>query len=299
MPRTSDDSWGLKTGVGATATMVATARAVAARQPDPVIDDAFAEVLVRALHFDLFTQIVDGEVDFEEIGAGWFPLFFGIRGRAFDEFVTMACQTGIRQAVILASGLDSRAYRLKWPSGTSVYEIDQPEVIDWKQGVLADLGHTPTARHCAVGIDLRRDWPAALREAGFDAAQPTAWIAEGLLIGFLPPEAQNRILDAITALSAPGSRIAADHFVGRHDVLAKTLDDLHDLWHPRDPKVNLRSLTFPGVSQDPAVHLANRGWLAHNAKLADLFRVAGRAMPATTEFPVTADAMRFLTGMRG
>lgn len=91
----------------------------------------------------------------------------------------MACQAGIRQAVILASGLDCRAYRLKWPSAMSVYEIDQPEVINWKQAMLADLGHTPTVRHHPVGIDLRHDWPIALREAGFDPATPTAWIAEG------------------------------------------------------------------------------------------------------------------------
>ncbi|OBJ53733.1 hypothetical protein A9W95_18000 [Mycobacterium sp. 1423905.2] len=264
-----------------------------------MIDDPFAEVLVRAVHFDLFTQILEGAVTFEEIGAGWFPLFFGLRGRAFDEFLTMACQAGIRQVVILASGLDCRAYRMRWPQGTSIYEIDQPEVIGWKQGVLADLGYTPAARHRSVGIDLRQDWPNALREAGFDTAQPTAWIVEGLLVGYLTPAAQNQILDTISSLSAPGSRIAADHFGGRHDVLAETLIDLHEKWHLRDPNVNLRSLTFPGVSKDPAVHLAKRGWLAHNAQIPDLFRVAGCTVPATTGFPATAEQMRFLTATRG
>ncbi|GFG64723.1 putative S-adenosyl-L-methionine-dependent methyltransferase [Mycobacterium kubicae] len=297
MTRTSDDSWDLKTGVGTTATMVAAARAVASRQSDPVIDDPFAELLVRAVDLDLFTQIVDGTVDFEEIGADWAPWFFGIRGRAFDEFFGMACQAGIRQAVILASGLDCRAYRLKWPSAMSVYEIDQPEVINWKQAMLADLGHTPTVRHHPVGIDLRHDWPIALREAGFDPATPTAWIAEGLLIGYLPPSAQKQILNSVTALSARGSRIAADHFCGRHDILAESLNDMHEICRQRDPNVNLRDLTFPGGREDPAVHLAKRGWVTHNAQLTDLFRVAGRPAPARASWPAAVEFMRFLTGM--
>ena len=117
----------------------------------------------------------------------------------------------IRQAVILASGLDTRAYRLRWPEGMVVYEIDQPQVIDFKTRTLADLGAAPTADRRPIGIDLRNDWPAALRQHGFDVSQPTAWSAEGLLV-YLPPEAQDRLFDNITALSAPGSRVATEHF---------------------------------------------------------------------------------------
>src|ERR1700753_1405687 len=131
MTRTSDDTWDLTSGVGATATMVAAARAVASRQPDPVINDPLAALLVRAVGLKLFTRIVDGLTDFEEIEAGSLPLFFGIRGRALDDFFVAACHAGIRQAVILASGLDCRAYRLEWPPEMSVYEIDQPQVVDW------------------------------------------------------------------------------------------------------------------------------------------------------------------------
>ena len=120
-------------------------------------------------------------------------------------------RAGIRQVVILASGLDTRPYRLWWPPGTTVYEIDQPEVVDFKTEVLRGLGAELTANRRAVGIDLRQDWPAALRRVGFDAAQPTVWIAEGLLVGYLPPDAQNRLLQDVTAVSATGSRFAADH----------------------------------------------------------------------------------------
>jgi methyltransferase (TIGR00027 family) len=129
-----------------------------------------------------------------------------VRTRYFDEFFAQGAKAGIRQAVILASGLDSRTHRLRWPSGTTVFEIDQPRVIEFKTATLTDLGAGPLADRRVVAIDLRQDWPAALRQAGFDADRPTAWIAEGLL-GYLPPDAQDQLLDNITALSAEGFQI--------------------------------------------------------------------------------------------
>ena len=111
--------------------------------------------------------------------------------------------------VILASGLDSRAYRLDWPAGTTVYEIDQPQVLDYKSTTLAENGVTPSADRREVAIDLRQDWPAALRAAGFDPTARTAWLAEGLLM-YLPAEAQDRLFTQIGELSAPGSRVSAE-----------------------------------------------------------------------------------------
>src|ERR1700733_8507911 len=143
MTRTDNDSWDLKTSVGATATMVAAARAIASRQPDSVISDQFAEVLVRAVGLKLFTQLVDGTIEFADLGVGWMPAYFGMRSRSLDDFVLDACRSGIRQAVILASGLDFRAYRLDWPPAMSIYEIDQPRVVEWKQGALTSLGWAP------------------------------------------------------------------------------------------------------------------------------------------------------------
>ena len=112
-----------------------------------------------------------------------------VRTRYFDNLFTTASAAGVRQAVILASGLDTRAYRLPWPAGTVVYELDQPAVIDFKTRTLAEFGAHPTAELRTVGIDLRDDWPNALLSNDFDSSQPTAWIAEGLLI-YLPPPAQ-------------------------------------------------------------------------------------------------------------
>ena len=110
----------------------------------------------------------------------------------------------------MAAGLDARAYRLPWPDGTVVFEVDQPDVIEFKTKTLAELGAKPTADRRTVAIDLRDDWPQALLDTGFNPNSPTAWIAEGLLI-YLPPQAQDLLFDNINELSAPGSRLATEH----------------------------------------------------------------------------------------
>jgi methyltransferase (TIGR00027 family) len=174
MARTEGDTWDLANSVGATATMVAAARAAATNRSQPVITDEFAEPLVRAVGLDLFTKLATGEVDSDDIekGVGFsrFVDTFAARARFFDDYFAAAGQSGLRQVVIVASGLDSRAYRLPWPAGTTVYEIDQPEVIAFKTATLAEIGAAPTAELRTVGIDLREDWPEALRASGFDTA---------------------------------------------------------------------------------------------------------------------------------
>jgi methyltransferase (TIGR00027 family) len=213
MPRTDNDSWDLASSVGATATGVAASRALASLGPTPLIRDVFAEPLVRAVGVDYFIEMACGDIGGTEDGNLLDPHRMAdgtaIRTKYFDDFFAAATDAGVRQAVILAAGLDARSYRLPWPAGTTVFELDQPQVIDFKARTLADIGASPTAALHSIGVDLRDDWPTALREAGFDPSLPTAWIAEGLL-GYLPPEAQDELFDAITTLSAPGSRIATD-----------------------------------------------------------------------------------------
>lgn len=213
MPRTDNDSWDLASGVGATATGVAASRALASLGPMPLIRDVFAEPLVRAVGVDYFIEMARGDIEGTEDGNLLDPHRMAdgmaIRTKYFDDFFAAATDAGVRQAVILAAGLDARCYRLPWPAGTTVFELDQPQVIDFKSRTLADIGAAPTATLRSIGIDLRDDWPTALRDAGFDPSAPTAWIAEGLL-GYLPPEAQDKLFDAITTLSAPGSRVATD-----------------------------------------------------------------------------------------
>ena len=219
MARSNDESWVLASSVGATATMVAAGRAIATRDPRGLIDDPFAEPLVRAVGIDFFTKMIDGELDITDIDPESAPRVqanideVALRTKYFDEYFSRATDVGIRQAVILASGLDSRAYRLPWPDATTVYELDQPDVIEFKTSTLAGIGAVPAAQRRTVSIDLRDDWPAALRAAGFQDGSPTAWLAEGLLI-YLPPEAQDRLFDNITALSATGSTIATEYVPG-------------------------------------------------------------------------------------
>ena len=283
MTRTDRDTWDLASSVGATATMVAAARAAASRRPDPVINDPFAEPLVRAVGLDLFTKVASGELDFADVDddAG-FPRMvdtFAARARFYDDYFAQAGATGLRQVVIVASGLDARPYRLPWPTGTTLYEIDQPEVIEFKTTTLAELGAVPRAEHRPVGIDLREDWPAALQGAGLDPAQPTAWLAEGVLIGFLPPDAEVRLLDHVTALSAAGSRFAADYgsVRGQTEVQRRQAKIVTERWREHGLDLHIPDLTYPGEHTDVAAHLQADGWDTATSVLDDLLATAGLA----------------------
>ncbi|ORB75134.1 class I SAM-dependent methyltransferase [Mycobacterium scrofulaceum] len=216
--RTHDDTWDIKTSVGSTAVMVAAARAIETEQPDPLIRDPYARLLVNnAGAAVLWEAMLDPKVvakieAIDEESAARIQHMRGyqaVRTHFFDSYFADAVAAGIRQVVILASGLDSRAYRLDWPAGTVVYEIDQPQVLDYKSATLAESGATPSAERREVAIDLREDWPAALRAAGFDPTKPTAWLAEGLLM-YLPAEAQDKLFTQIGELSPAGSRVSAE-----------------------------------------------------------------------------------------
>lgn len=222
MPRTADDSWDIATSVGATAVMVALARAAETASDQPLIRDPFAEPLVSTPELAGVREQVaawwtepDGD---DDPGDGDYSVRAqnmidsqAVRTHFFDAYFAAAAQAGIRQVVLLAAGLDSRAYRLDWPAGTVVYEIDLPKVLEYKTGTLADYGATPAADLRPVPADLRHDWPRALRDKGFDVGQPTAWLAEGLL-PFLPAAAQERLFVAIDGLSASGSRLSVENF---------------------------------------------------------------------------------------
>jgi methyltransferase (TIGR00027 family) len=261
MARTDGDSWDLASSVGATATMVAAQRALGHR--DGLIDDRFAEPLVRAVGAEFFTRMLDGEIDLAAVD----PAFtmrraaegMAVRTRWFDRMFLDAAAAGVRQAVILASGLDSRGYRLPWPDGTVVYEVDQPEVIEFKTTSLATLGAEPTATHRTIAIDLREDWPKALRDNGFDPSQPTAWSAEGLLI-YLPADAQDRLFDEITALSAPGSRLATEHVPDLSAVTDDRTKQLTDRMREIGSDIEMAELVYQGDRSDVVEYLTAKGW---------------------------------------
>src|SRR6202012_1030914 len=271
--RSHDDTWDIATSVGTTAVMVAAARAAETDKPNPLIQDPYARVLGSQAGTGVWEKMLDDSLltKVAEIDAEAAAIFEHMRGyqavrtHFFDAHFAAAVAAGIRQVVILASGLDSRAYRLDWPAGTTVYEIDQPKVLDYKTTTLAEHGATPSAERHEVPIDLRQDWPAALSAEGFDPKSRAAWLAEGLLM-YLPAEAQDRLFSQITELSAPGSRLAAEtaatHADERRQEMRDRLDrvaaklgiertgDIQDLMYRDDDRA------------DVAAWLNDHGWRA-------------------------------------
>jgi methyltransferase (TIGR00027 family) len=304
MPRTDNDTWDLATSVGATATMVAAARAIATKADNPLIDDRFAEPLVRAVGVDFLTKLAAGELaaaDVDDDESGWklehMPVAMAVRTRFFDAFFRDGTQAGIRQAVILASGLDARAYRLDWPADMTVFEVDQPEVIAFKTSTLAGLGAEPTTDRRTVPIDLRHDWPAALIEAGFDKSQPTAWIAEGLL-GYLPPEAQDRLLDNISALSAAGSRLATEAIPDMsdvdHDQAREMMRKATDKWRAHGFDLEFSELGYEGDRNDVAAYLDALGWQSTGKPMSQLLDENGLpAIPQGNDSVSVADTIYY------
>jgi methyltransferase (TIGR00027 family) len=304
MPRTDNDTWDLATSVGATATMVAAARAVATKADNPIIHDQYAEPLVRAVGVDFLTRWASGDLNVADVDADdstWklqqMPDAMAARTRFFDAFFADATKAGIRQAVILASGLDARAYRLDWPADTTVFEVDQPEVIAFKTQTLSELGASPTADRRTVAMDLRYDWPAALIEAGFDPAQPTAWIAEGLL-GYLPPEAQDRLLDSISALSADGSRLATEAIPNLPDIdqekARELMREATEKWRAHGFDLNFDELGYQGERNDVGEYLTGLGWRSVGQPMSQLLAEHGLPpVPHTSDSVSMADTIYY------
>lgn len=284
MSRAHDDEWDLASSVGATATMVAAGRAMATKDPRGLIHDPFAEPLVRAVGVGFFTKMMDGELDLDAIENASLARVqamadgMAVRTKYFDDYFIDATGGGIRQAVILASGLDSRAYRLPWPDGAVVYEIDQPRVIEFKTATLAGIGAEPTATRHTVPIDLRADWPAALKAAGFDTTAPTAWLAEGLLI-YLPPEAQDRLFDNITALSVPGSTIATEFVPGIVDFDAERVREMSGSFRDHGVDIDMASLVYAGERNHVLDYLRSKEWDVEGTTRTELFGRQGIDAP--------------------
>lgn len=285
--RTHDDTWDITTSVGTTAVMVAAARAIETDNTDPLIRDPYAKILVGNAGTGVWETMLDESMvaKVEALDPETAAIFQhmrsyqAVRTHFFDTYFSAAVEAGIRQVVILASGLDSRAYRLDWPAGTSVYEIDQPKVLAYKSATLAEHGVTPSAQRREVPIDLRQDWPTALRGEGFDPAMPTAWLAEGLLM-YLPADAQDRLFEQVTELSAPGSRIAVET-AARHaderrqemrERFAKVAEQLQI-----QQTVDVQDLIYHDENRaDVADWLGGHGWQAVAQNSGDEMRRLGR-----------------------
>jgi methyltransferase (TIGR00027 family) len=285
--RSHDDSWDIATSVGSTAVMVAAARAKETQSPAPLIRDPYASILVAGAGTGMWEnflddamqqRIADADPDAAAVFANMLS-YQAVRTHFFDAFFADAAESGVRQVVILASGLDSRAYRLPWPAGTVVFEIDQPKVLQYKAETLAAHGVTPVAELHEVAIDLRQDWPAALKQAGFDPSRPTAWLAEGLLM-YLPAEAQDRLFEQITELSAPGSRVSAEA-VRHHDEQRRA--QMRQRWEKMadnigiERTVDIQDLTYNDAHRAELTDWLNsHGWTATGQPSGDEMRRLNR-----------------------
>jgi methyltransferase (TIGR00027 family) len=273
--RSESDSWDLATSVGATATMVAANRALATDAG--LIDDPFAAPLVRAVGIDVYTRLVNGEIPVSG-DAGFDPARMGrgmaVRTRFYDRFFVDATRGGIRQAVILAAGLDARAYRLPWPQGTVLYEVDLPEVIDFKTSTLRGLGAAPTVERRTVAVDLRDDWPAALQAAGFDPQAPSAWSAEGLVV-YLPPDAQDALFGNITALSATKSQVASEFVPDTTIFNDPRWRDHHERMRELGFEIDLNDLMYHYERSHIIEDLTKRGWQVSHRTVAEMHAANG------------------------
>ncbi|WP_123027054.1 SAM-dependent methyltransferase [Mycolicibacterium stellerae] len=296
MARTDDDSWDITESVGATALGVAWARSQESTSECPLYTDPYAEVFIA-----------------EAVTRGWelpqrhmaerirsISGYAASRTKWFDEFFIAAGAAGIEQAVILAAGLDARAWRLPWNDGSVVYEIDQPKVLAFKTETLRAHGAAPAARYVAVPVDLRRDWPQALREAGFDAGEPTAWAAEGLL-PYLPADGQDLLFERIAALSAKGSRVAVEAFgAGFFDpeYLASRRERLRQLREQAgvpDDTPDVADLWFIEERTEVTDWFSAHGWEVSTIDAADLMKRYNRTTDDDTT-PRTAFVEARLSG---
>jgi len=262
MARTDDDSWDITESVGATALGVAWARSQEASSQCPLFTDPFAQMFIDAA-----------------VARGWQPPppymaeqirsvsgYAAARTKWFDEFFIAAGAGGIDQAVVLAAGLDARPWRLPWNSATTVYEIDQPGVLEFKAETLRGNDVKPATNYVAVPVDLRQDWPKALQQAGFDPSEPTAWAAEGLL-PYLPADAQDQLFERIANLSAAGSRVAVETFgegffdeelFARHREELRRLRDEAGVTNDDEPDV--MDLWYIEDRTDLSEWFTDRGW---------------------------------------
>jgi methyltransferase (TIGR00027 family) len=258
-------------GVAKTALEIAQARAVESRRDDRLFDDPYAEAFVAAAP----EPTVGAE--FAATGVMRNAVHSVIvRTRFFDDYLRQACAAGCRQVVLLAAGMDTRGFRLSWPQGVRLFELDFPNVMAFKDKVLTGQSTRPRCPRMAVPVDLRQDWETPLTQAGFTPTVPTAWLAEGLLIYLFSDEAA-RLLTTVGELSAPHSQLAFDH---RHPL------DAHLSEARTTPALQpYASLWKGGLGAGTLDWLADHGWDTqahdHDAYAASLGRPAPDLSSAT------------------
>lgn len=259
-------------GVGATAVFVAAARALESERADRLFDDVWAAEFVRRSGWSPPVDRIDD--DAREVLTAW----VAARTRYLDDVVLVAVAAGCRQVVLLGAGLDTRAFRLPWSHPVTVYELDTPDMIGFKSGVLGNAAPAAATR-VVVPIDLRDDWPGALRAAGFDSGVPTVWILEGLLM-YLPDDAVDTLMARVGDLSAAGSAIGAT--ITNVDAAAALNDSPLFRDGPLSREEWLAMLRSNGP-EDPVSWFDRYGWDATAVSVDDLVDRYGRTVPETAQ----------------
>jgi methyltransferase (TIGR00027 family) len=191
--------------IAPTSRWMAAARARESERADRLFCDPLAAALAGPEGFAWLERM---EAAAQSEGPGLYPV---IRTRFFDDFLLDSCRRlGVRQVVLAAAGLDTRAFRLSWPSRTRLYEMDLPEVLDAKEDVIDKAGAKPNCERLTVGVDLREaTWPEALLARGYRPERPSVWLIEGLLY-YLTRSAVHGLLEKVGALTATGSLLGLD-----------------------------------------------------------------------------------------
>lgn len=205
----------LPSGVGRSAFFVTWTRMLESRRPDALFHDPVAEIalaeLAKSAEVSEMAKILGSDrgsaatTEDEDRFA-----YFAVRTRYFDDRLLAATHRGIRQVVLLAAGMDGRAWRVDWPIGTTLYELDLPDIMEFKEAALATSGLTPRCYRRGVRVDLTADWGKPLLDAGFNAVEPTVWLAEGVL-QYLTLDAGDAMLSRVTELSVAGSELLLEH----------------------------------------------------------------------------------------
>ncbi|GGU93094.1 class I SAM-dependent methyltransferase [Streptomyces bacillaris] len=267
---------GVAGGVGVTALLVAAARAIETHRRDSLAQDVFAEHFVLAAPASKGWPVRPEEVTGGDANPLWgrFARYFGLRTRVLDDFLLGSAHTGgVRQVVLVGAGLDSRAYRLEWPAGCVVFEIDREEVLAFKHQVLDGVSAAPKAARVPVPMDLRDDWAGALPGAGFDPAAPSVWLIEGLLF-YLPPAAETYLVDTVDRLTAGGSALAFEAKLEKN-LLAYRDSALYTATREQIG-IDLLDLFDLSPRPDSAGRLAERGWSTAVHTPFDFTRLHGR-----------------------
>lgn len=256
-------------GVGVTAVAVAAARALEFDRADALVEDPWAATLVResgvAVPFPERWPADPDDVPAVEHSMLLGAMYIGLRTRFIDDELRAG---GVPQVVILGSGLDTRSWRLDWPVGTRVFELDSPDVIDFVTTTMDAAGATPTAERTALAADVTAPWASAIVRAGLRLDRPTHWVLEGLL-PYLSSHDQSALLDDILALSAPGSRAVIQRAPALTDT-PETRERLETFSLATGiPFDELLARTDP---PDPAAVLRAAGWTVEEVGVGDLER---------------------------